>query len=72
MDMSGMREWMWLSSDDVAAAALRDVRKGKPVSVPGMQYRTLSALAQYLPRPLVRAASGNRPNERNRRRASTG
>jgi hypothetical protein len=66
MNMSGMKEWMWLNSDDVVATALKDARKGKVVSVPGAQYKMLSAMAQYLPRPLVRALSGSRPNERNR------
>jgi hypothetical protein len=68
MDMQGLPEFMWLDSDAVAAAGLKAVRRGQPVSVPGAQYKTLSLLVQYLPRPLVRAASGTRPNERNRRK----
>ena len=68
MDMSGLPDWLWLNSDTVAADALRDVRRGRPVTVPGLQYKTLSALARYLPRPVVRAASGTRPNERNRKK----
>ena len=68
MDMQGLPEFMWLDSDAVAAAGLKAVRRGQAVSVPSAQYKTLSLLAQYLPRPLVRAASGSRPNERNRRK----
>lgn len=68
MDMNGMREWMWLDSDAVASDALRAVRRGRPLAVPGTQYKVASALLQYLPRPIVRAASGSRPNERNRRK----
>jgi len=68
MDMQGLPEFMWLDSDAVAAAGLKAVRRGQAVSVPSAQYKTLSLLAQYLPRPLVRAASGARPNERNRRK----
>ena len=68
MDMSGLPDWLWLNSDTVAADALRDVRRGRSVTVPGLQYKTLSALARYLPRPVVRAASGTRPNERNRKK----
>jgi hypothetical protein len=66
MNMSGMKEWMWLDADDVVATALKDARKGKVVSIPGAQYKTLSTMAKYFPRPLVRALSGSRPNERNR------
>ena len=68
MDMSGLPEWLWLNSDTVAADALRDVRRGRPVTVPGLQYKALSTLVKYLPRPVVRAASGNRPNERSRKK----
>lgn len=67
MDMKGMKEWMWLNSDDVARDALKAARRGRSVAVPGTQYKVASALLQYLPRPIVRAASGARPNERNRR-----
>ena len=68
MDMSGLPEWLWLNSDTVAADALRDVRRGRPVTVPGLQYKALSTLVKYLPRPVVRAVSGNRPNERSRKK----
>lgn len=70
MDMAGMPSWMWLDVDAVVAAALRDVRRGRAVSVPGAQYKVLSTAARYLPRPLVRRASGVRPNERNRKRSA--
>lgn len=54
MDVSGVREWMWLDADAVVAQALRDVRRGREVSVPGRQYRALSLLARHLPRRIVR------------------
>ncbi len=69
MDMSGMREWMWLDVDAVVDGALAAARKGRPLVVPGAQYKVASTLARYLPRPLVRRASGVRPNERNRNRS---
>ena len=72
MDMQGLPEWMWLDVDAVVDAALRDVRRGRPLSVPGSQYKVLSTLARYLPRPVVRRASGSRPNERNRKRVRSG
>ncbi len=60
MNMAGVPEWMWLSADDVVAAALRDADRGKVVSVAGRQYEALSLAAQYLPRPLVRRMGSRR------------
>lgn len=54
MDMSQIPEFMWLSVDQVVKQALRDAKKGRPVSVAGRQYQALSLVAQYSPRPLVR------------------
>jgi short-subunit dehydrogenase len=48
---------MWLDVDVVVAKSLKDFEKGKPISVPGMQYKFLSLVAQYLPRPIVRKLS---------------
>lgn len=54
MNMSAVPAWMWLDVDTVVAKALRDNRHARPVSVAGTQYRMLSLIAQYAPRPLVR------------------
>jgi hypothetical protein len=51
---------MWLDTQEVVDRALVDVRKGRPVSVAGKQYKALSLAAQYLPRPLVRAIGSRR------------
>ncbi len=61
MEIDGIPEWMWLDTQEVVDRALRDVRKGRPVSVAGSQYKALSLAAQYLPRPLVRALGNRRP-----------
>ena len=53
-DMTGVPEWMWLDADSVVAAALRDARAGRKISVPGIQYKVLSTVARGIPRPLVR------------------
>jgi short-subunit dehydrogenase len=45
---------MWLNADRVVDEGLADLAKGKVVSVPSGQYKALSALADVLPRPLVR------------------
>ena len=60
MEMDAVPEWMWLDTQDVVDRALVDVRKGRPVSVAGTQYKALSLAAQYLPRPLVRAIGSRR------------
>lgn len=61
MQMQGVPDWMWLSTQEVVDRALADVRKGRPVSVAGAQYKALSLAAQYLPRPIVRALGARRP-----------
>ena len=61
MEMDALPEWMWLDPQEVVDRALADVRKGRPVSVAGPQYKVLSLAAQYLPRPLVRAIGARRP-----------
>ena len=57
MDVSGMPVFMWLTVEDVVRQALKDVDKGRPISVTGPQYKALSLAARYSPRPLVRRVS---------------
>jgi hypothetical protein len=67
MDVSHLPDWMWLDATALVAAALHDFGRGRPISVPGLQYKALSTLARYVPRPLVRRASGVRGPDRLRR-----
>lgn len=53
MDVSGVPKWMWLEADKVVAASLKDLGKGKSVSIPSLRYKLLASLAQYLPKGLV-------------------
>jgi short-subunit dehydrogenase len=57
MNTDTIPELMWLDAHDVVQVALTDFAAAKPVSVPGVQYKTLGLVAQYLPRPLVRVLS---------------
>ena len=41
--------FMWLDADDLVATALADFEKGRPLSVPGMQYKTITAAARLVP-----------------------
>jgi short-subunit dehydrogenase len=68
MEMDALPEWMWLDPQEVVDRALADVRKGRPVSVAGPQYKVLSLAAQYLPRPLVRTIGSRRPGGQSRAR----
>lgn len=68
MDVDHLPDWLWLDAPDVVRGALADFRRGKPVSVPGAQYKALSTLARYLPRPIVRRASAVRGPDRLSRR----
>ena len=64
MDVDHLPDWLWLDAPDVVRSALADFRRGKPISVPGAQYKALSTVARYLPRPIVRRVSGVRGPDR--------
>lgn len=64
MDVDHLPDWLWLDAPDVVRAALADFGRGRPVSVPGAQYKALSMVARYAPRPLVRRLSGVRAPDR--------
>lgn len=57
MKIETIPNWMWLDVDRVVEKALKDFFANKTVSVPGLQYKFLSFIAQYLPRPIVRIIS---------------
>ncbi len=54
MNMKGLPEFMWLDADRVVATAWANAVAGKAISIPGWQYLTLSTLARFGPRPMVR------------------
>ncbi|SFS01608.1 hypothetical protein SAMN04487846_1489 [Microbacterium sp. cf046] len=55
----GVPGWMWLDARDVVAESLRDVARGKAVSVPSLRYKAIVALTRVLPADLV-ARAGER------------
>jgi uncharacterized protein len=57
IDMSATPGWMWLDADQVARDGLRDLRKGKLVSVPDWKYKLAAFGIRHLPSRLLRAAS---------------
>ena len=58
-DMSNVPGWMWLDADHVVAEGLADLRRGRPVSVPSLRYKSLLAAVKVLPRPAVRRTMRN-------------
>ncbi len=50
----GTPDFLWLDADRLVRDCLADVDKGKVVSVPGLQYKVISALLRVAPRPLLR------------------
>jgi uncharacterized protein len=58
IDMAGTLSAFWLNADDVVRDCLADLRRGRVISVPGLQYRALVGLVDVLPRSLVRRFAG--------------
>jgi len=54
MKMAGLPNFMWLNSDFLVAKAWKDAISGKPVSIPGWQYKTLVGIISMVPRVAVR------------------
>nr|WP_205807822.1 SDR family oxidoreductase [Micromonospora sp. HNM0581] len=67
IDISKSPGWIWLEATDVVDEALRDLRKGKSVSVPSWRYKLAVAGLRYAPRRLLGVASRD-----TRRRARRG
>jgi hypothetical protein len=59
-DMSHVPDRMWLSAADVVREGLADAFRGKPVSVPSRQYRTLLLVTRVVPRPVLRRVMARR------------
>lgn len=53
----GIPGWMWLHAPDVVREALRDVARGRSVSIPSLRYKALVAASRLLPDRLVIAAA---------------
>jgi hypothetical protein len=59
MKMAGLPNFMWLNSDVLVAKAWKDAVSGKPVSIPGWQYKALVGLISSVPRAMVRRLGMN-------------
>lgn len=56
MKMNALPNIMWLDSDRLVEKAWKDANRGKAVSVPGWQYKTLIFVIKFAPRNWVRRA----------------
>jgi short-subunit dehydrogenase len=65
IDMSKVPARMWLDADEVVREALRDLRRGKVVSVPNWKYKATVFALRHLPRRVLQlAARDTRGRER--------
>lgn len=49
----GVPGWMWLDAPKVVAASLRDMDRGKALSIPSLRYKLLAAVARIAPTGLA-------------------
>ncbi|PZS38960.1 MAG: short-chain dehydrogenase [Pseudonocardiales bacterium] len=64
IDMAGTPSAFYVDADDVVRDCLADLRRGRIISVPGLQYRALVGLVDVLPRSLVRRLAGRTARSR--------
>lgn len=57
MDLEATPELLWLDADEVVDEALRDVRRGRDVSIPDLRYKTMVAVARHLPLRIASAVT---------------
>jgi short-subunit dehydrogenase len=57
INMSKTPEWMWLRADDVVRDALRDLGKGKSVSVPDWKYKVAVFGLRHAPRAVLQSVA---------------
>jgi hypothetical protein len=55
--MSRTPKWLWLDADRVVADGLRDLRRGRVVSVPDWRYKIAAFGLRHLPQGLARTVA---------------
>jgi short-subunit dehydrogenase len=58
--------WLWLDADDVVAQALRDLARGKTISVPSTQYKLIAGATHLVPRSTLPRLEQIRRRQRRR------
>ncbi|MEE1928028.1 SDR family oxidoreductase [Streptomyces sp. TRM 70351] len=60
MAVDGIPGWMWLDADKVVDAALKDLARGRTVSIPDPRYKALLGASKLVPRGVMgRVSSGS-------------
>ena len=57
IDMSSTPSWAYVDVDTLVRTSLADLRTGKPLSIPGLQYKAVYLFTKLAPRALVRRAA---------------
>ncbi|MBQ1121553.1 SDR family oxidoreductase [Streptomyces sp. B15] len=57
MDSGDIPKWMWLDADQVVETALRDLARGRTLSVPDPRYKALLGASRLIPRGVLARAS---------------
>ncbi|HWM40456.1 MAG TPA: SDR family oxidoreductase [Streptomyces sp.] len=57
MDAGSVPGWMWLNADNVVDAAMKDLARGRSLSIPDARYKALMGAARLLPRGVLSKAS---------------
>jgi short-subunit dehydrogenase len=60
MATGGIPKLLWLDADAVVDATLRDLARGKVVSVPSARYKVIVGTARYVPRGLLARVAARR------------
>jgi short-subunit dehydrogenase len=55
---SSIPAFLWIDADALVAEALRDVARGRVISIPSVRFRLLMGLARHAPRGVIRWVSG--------------
>ncbi|MCL6422497.1 SDR family NAD(P)-dependent oxidoreductase [Brachybacterium sp. JHP9] len=54
---SSIPDFLWLDAEELVEECLRDVARGKPVSIPGGRWRLITAVLRTTPRPVIHRLS---------------
>lgn len=54
IEMSSIPDFMWLDVDEVIRTSLADLETGNVISIPGLQYKTLTSAGRLIPRSITR------------------
>jgi short-subunit dehydrogenase len=54
IDMSTTPGWLYVDADRLVHEGLRDLRRGKPLSIPGPQYKAIVTVTRLIPRAVLR------------------